>query len=151
MDDGGWDRFLGMNSGSVIIGAGYEWKPTTFNINQWQHIALVYSGNTVRFYKNGIEYSAPTTHALGMSTASLSIGCRTSPSTEFFGGKLDEVRIWSTASSRNVMRQIGRSCNISVEGRHLGTRRCRPWCFARRRGVPRQSVSRRSVSVAPSR
>jgi hypothetical protein len=35
-------------------------------------------------------------------------------------------RIWSIASSWNVTRRIGRNCNISVEGRHIGTRRNGP-------------------------
>ena len=62
-----------------------------------------------------------------------------------------DFKVSTTASCRNVTRRIGRSWTISVEGRHIGTRRCRLRCFAHPRGVPRQSVRRRSASVAPSK
>jgi N-acetylneuraminic acid mutarotase len=100
IDDGGWDRFIGTISGSVVIGVGTQWIPTTFDINQWQHIAVVYSGSTVKFYKNGIEYSTTCTQGSGMSTSNLMLGCKSSPISAFWSGNVDEVRIWNVARTQ---------------------------------------------------
>ncbi|MBL7933331.1 MAG: choice-of-anchor D domain-containing protein, partial [Bacteroidia bacterium] len=94
------DRFLGMNSGSVIIGTGSEWSPATFTINQWQHVALVYTASDVRFYLNGVEHYTTTAQSLGMTTSKFLIGCRNSPIAEFAAAQFDEVRVWNTARTQ---------------------------------------------------
>src|SRR5205807_4817584 len=75
-DDGGFDREVSLeNVGSfgVFTGSGL-WTPISFDLNQWQHIAVVYTPANILFYKNGLEYSfgaAPTT---GTTTNKFTIG-----------------------------------------------------------------------------
>jgi|GEM_PF-3849206 len=62
--------------------------------NTWQHIAAVFiPGQGVKFYKNGTEYLIPEI-GYNDSNYELMIGKRAYRS-EFYTGKIDEVRIWN--------------------------------------------------------
>lgn len=102
IDDCCSDRFIGMNNGNFVIGLGSfgNWLPTTIDVNQWQHIAVVYQANQIRFYKNGIEYSNTTNFPVGMTSYNLTMGRRPDIALEYYQGSLDEVRIWNTARSQ---------------------------------------------------
>jgi|GEM_PF-993477 len=102
-DNGGWDRAVNLlvNSSNFGVATG---SASTFTVaapadlNQWQHLAVVYTGSTVTFYKNGVQtYTGPT----NFDAASNSLAIGKNPGFgEFFQGQLDEVRVWNTARSQ---------------------------------------------------
>ena len=60
IEDGGWDRNVFTNGGSFFAGFGNGgWQITTYNINEWQHIAVVYNeaSGSMKFYKNGVAFT----------------------------------------------------------------------------------------------
>ena len=69
-------------------------------LNQWNHVAATYDGTTKRVFVNGVEIGNQGVSG-SISTAGTSnayIGSASGLS-EFFSGKIDEVRIWSKAKS----------------------------------------------------
>ena len=71
-------------------------------LNQWTHIAVVRSGNTVRLYMDNVFRGSGTfSHSLNNS-APLRLGkdeCSDFPWARHFHGSLDEVRLWNVARS----------------------------------------------------
>ena len=69
--------------------------------NTWVFLALTYDGNTVRLYLNATEvWSFPYSQRFQTNTAPLNIGRDIPGATEYFRGKLDELRIFSSALSK---------------------------------------------------
>ena len=101
VEDGGCDRFIAMNGGNFVVGIGTAiclWSPAVIDLNQWQHIAVVYDegAGVAKFYKNGVEY---TSSLSGHSAAvKFGIGCsQQAGPTQFYQGAIDEVRVWNVA------------------------------------------------------
>ena len=72
----------------------------TVALNQWQHLALVYDGSTLKFYKNGVlSGSVAASGSFSNSTQPLHIGRLPLNSTTsfYFGGKLDDPALWGKA------------------------------------------------------
>ena len=108
IDDLGWDRFVALRDGSFWSGFGnsaHLW--VSADINSWQHIAIIYTGNQMRFYKNGVEYLFPgsvNTAAQNTNQSFLmggSFNSNTSSIWEFFQGDIDEVRVWKLCQNTN--------------------------------------------------
>jgi Concanavalin A-like lectin/glucanases superfamily len=89
-----------------------KWRHTTFGIKDydtavgsvttgtWTHIAMTLdAANTATFYKNGV-FLASVTHGVGAldSTGTMNIG-RNPINTEYWQGRIDEVRIWNYVRS----------------------------------------------------
>ncbi|MBM3936758.1 MAG: hypothetical protein FJ343_06380 [Sphingomonadales bacterium] len=72
-------------------------------LNQWQHLALVYTGSSLRFYHNG--NLAGSMNATGMITNTnipLEIGRLSFSSNPFYlNGNIDEAALWGRALSDN--------------------------------------------------
>ncbi|PYS23626.1 MAG: hypothetical protein DMF72_08740 [Acidobacteria bacterium] len=120
-DDGGFDREVSLeNIGSfgVFTGSGL-WTPISFDLNQWQHIAVVYTPTNILFYKNGVEYSfgaAPTT---GTTTNKFAIGENLGGGgIQPFQGRIDEVEVFNAQVSAT---DIQRNYNIGGVGKCKGT------------------------------
>ncbi|HSH80569.1 MAG TPA: LamG-like jellyroll fold domain-containing protein, partial [Herpetosiphonaceae bacterium] len=95
-DDGGYDRGVIVEAGTakfgVYTGKG-AWYPTSVSLNEWQHIAVVYTPDDVYFYKNGVAYREGTPPT-GQATANkLTLG-KNPGYNEPFQGLLDDVRIY---------------------------------------------------------
>ncbi|MBX7043271.1 MAG: proprotein convertase P-domain-containing protein [Ignavibacteria bacterium] len=69
--------------------------------NQWTHIAGTYNGTTTSLYINGVLDTSRTgiTGSVGSNFENLFIGCdrQSGSPAYFFNGRLDNVRIWSSA------------------------------------------------------
>lgn len=118
-DDGGFDRFVAIRNGSYFVGVGSAWDGFAAPIlNEWQHIAVVFTPTNVHFYLNGEEFSrgtAPTGQATGRT---LKIGGYGSGGTVFqFLGKMDEVRIWDT---RRTQAEIRENRHLTLKGNETG-------------------------------
>lgn len=83
-------------------GTPFTISSASVTLNQWQHLALVYDGSTLKFYKNGVlSGTVAATGSFNNSTQALHIGrLPLNASTSFyFGGKLDDVALWGKALS----------------------------------------------------
>ncbi len=98
-DDGGWDRFVGINGGQFRVSHGKEaWNPVNADINQWQHIAVVYSADKqIKFYKNGTEYVYSGQSSIGSTKLPFHIGRSAGNTSQCFQGLMTEVRVWDSA------------------------------------------------------
>jgi PKD repeat protein len=68
-------------------------------VNTWTHLAVTYNGQYQRLYVNGVEVAAqPQTGTMSISNGALRIG-GTSIWSEFFKGRIDEIRIYNRALS----------------------------------------------------
>lgn len=101
MEDGGWDRFVAIRNGSFFLGhtANGWFTNVSVDMNQWQHIAVVYSGSNIKFYKNGVEYVFGSSEGGHTSTGLFTIGANQF-GTQNFMGSIDEVRVWNVARTR---------------------------------------------------
>ena len=68
-----------------------------FSLNQWSHIAETYDGKTARIYVNGTEVlnGACTGDMRDNKDIKWWIGCLYGTQGRWFGGLIDDVRIWS--------------------------------------------------------
>ncbi len=102
-DDGSYDRSViieySTSNFGVFTGSGV-WQPVSVDVNQWQHIAVVYTPSDIEFYKNGVRYSFGSAPIGGISANKLQIG-RNPGSGEYLQGQIDEVRIYSRALSQS--------------------------------------------------
>ena len=69
---------------------------TPLATSQWYHVAAVYNGTTVTLYLNGLKVArANATGSIASSV--LTLGKNPSSLTEYFRGKIDEVRVFNSA------------------------------------------------------
>ncbi|MEA2014105.1 MAG: LamG domain-containing protein, partial [Thermodesulfobacteriota bacterium] len=92
----------------------YAWQPRwawsggkslPVTANEWTYITTVYDGSRQILYKNGAEvYSRPQAGVMGSNGNKFLIGARVrgdAPPISFFGGMIDEVKIYNRALSEN--------------------------------------------------
>jgi hypothetical protein len=71
--------------------------PSSVSTTTWTHLAVTYDGATLRLFVNGAQVATRTlTAPIAASTGALRIGGN-SVWTEFFRGRIDEVRIYNRA------------------------------------------------------
>jgi hypothetical protein len=89
-------------AGSEVVGSGIRASST-----EWQNFAIVWDGKSHRFYVNGsLARSVPASgNLVARGRPDLFIGSRGGIS-NFFGGLLDEVRIYSYALSQNEVQEL---------------------------------------------
>lgn len=73
-----------------------------FDLETWTHVAATYDGQTARMYLNGQivdeqEFNVPI--SVGGDGAYMSLGNNFPGGNEYFGGLIDEVRVWDIARS----------------------------------------------------
>ncbi|MRX48552.1 LamG domain-containing protein [Pedobacter puniceum] len=121
IEDGNWDRFIAINSGKFYVGYGSNgWNPVAADMNQWQHIAVVYNEAVgyVKFYKNGVEYNFNPGPFLHSSNVKFSIGCSQQGAPgQFYQGRIDDVRVWSI---ERTQAQIQANMNTELSGSEIG-------------------------------
>ncbi|HTI89861.1 MAG TPA: LamG-like jellyroll fold domain-containing protein [Puia sp.] len=112
-DIGGSDNGLALRLDASRLYAGVASGNNRQNFNVaytstgWSHIALVYSGNTLRLYVNGVLAGSNTAlpfSSVGATTNAMRIGTNNGSNafntgTGFFSGKLDNFSIYNTALS----------------------------------------------------
>ena len=75
--------------------------------NEWHHYAVTYSAGTVKFYRDGLLFSSPTTK---LATRMPVLGTITM-GTDGFKGQIDEVRLWGTALTADKVKAY---CNQHI-------------------------------------
>lgn len=90
---------------SFNIGIGSSWQEvvttvSVLNLNQWHHVVGTYSGTQLKIYVDGIEVGTfSITATITSSPYDMRIGesSYSTMSSRPFSGRIDEVRLWSTA------------------------------------------------------
>jgi hypothetical protein len=108
----GGENYLCYQTESVP--AGLSWGPVNeewdtgvlLSLNQWQHIAMLYSAQSRRafLYVNGVEKANVPVHSVGRSAGSLLIG--DNANINFFKGMMDEIMIFNCALSGNDVKEL---------------------------------------------
>ena len=107
------------NKVSLLYGNNWsDWNATTSDTaltsGVWSHIAATYDGTTAKIYINGnLSQSATWTNGVTDSGTPLLIGSRSG--TTFYGGQIDEVRVWSTARTASQLRETMQKTLIGNE------------------------------------
>ena len=86
----------GGTGGSFVQSAA---SSTTVPLNQWSHVALVWTGSAANFYINGVIYAATSTTLSSGAISNLNIGMSSIFGNPFLGS-LDELRIWNVARTK---------------------------------------------------
>ncbi len=110
-DDSGWDRALHIpqkgNTFALFNGDG-PWNPVAVDVNQWQHIVVMYSANSMQFYKNGVRYQSKPAQGNQPTVNTLHIGH--SPcakcGNQSYQGDIDDVRIYNRLLSEAEIKQL---------------------------------------------
>lgn len=102
--------FAVRNGKIAFIGQNTDYMGTaSINDNQWHHIVFTYDGTKIRFYVDGLpagEQNLPI-NTVGQN---LRIGTISSPSlTEFFGGRIKDVKIWNQKLEASEITTTGTS------------------------------------------
>jgi gliding motility-associated-like protein len=95
-----------------------KYSTYTFSNNTWYHVAAVYSksAGTVKFYVNGAHTNTEVETGITIPAA-LPYKIGSWSDDRFFGGNMDEIRIWNTA---RTAAQIAENINISVPASSAG-------------------------------
>ena len=138
IEDQGWDRNVFTNGGSFFAGfGGGGWQITTVNMNEWQHIAVVYNeaSGSMKFYKNGIAFTYSNNISIPVSAQKFAIGSsQQAGPNQFFQGKISDVRVWNY---ERTQAQIQGSMNTELTGEETGLVAYYPF----KQGNPNQSNS----------
>jgi hypothetical protein len=95
-----------------------QWLHSTVVVNDglWHHVAGTYDGTTVKLYVDGVlRESREVIATIQTGTSDVEIGSRAG--TEFFKGKMYDIRYWNVARSAA---QISGSMNAQLTGSETG-------------------------------
>ena len=84
------------NLEAVVNGTTVAFTTTTLNKSQWYHVAAVYDGSTIKLFLNGLIVNSTLTTGTIPSDI-LTLGKNPSTSSNFFKGKIDEIRVFNVA------------------------------------------------------
>ena len=84
------------NLEAVVNGTTVTFTTTTLNRSQWYHVAAVYNGSTVKLFLNGLMVNSAAATG-NIPSNILTLGKNPSASSNFFIGKIDEVRVFNLA------------------------------------------------------
>ncbi|MDO9390741.1 MAG: LamG-like jellyroll fold domain-containing protein [bacterium] len=97
---GGTMRLLWGNTNTTYFDVT---STTSLTVNTWTHVAVTFSGSTVKWYINGIldKTSTVTAYELNQTSDSLILGKLNEPNYNYsFCGSLDRFRIWKVARTQ---------------------------------------------------
>ena len=85
--------------------------PATYNtaldVSRWYNVAAVYGGGNLKLYLNGnLVITQAASGAISADASLLTIGKNPSSSTQYFKGKIDEVRVFNTALTDSQLQRM---------------------------------------------
>lgn len=108
IDDGGYDRSVLIEAGTgkwMVFVGGTNWLVTDVTLNEWQHLAVVFSATEVEFYKNGVRFSYGS--APGSSPTEQKLWIGGSPGYgEYFKGSIDEATVYNRVLTSTEIQAI---------------------------------------------
>jgi hypothetical protein len=75
------------------------------SLNEWQHVAVIFSPTNILFYKNGVEYPYGTAPTVQTTPYGLFIG-KNPNNGNCFQGMIDEVSVYNRALSAAEIQAI---------------------------------------------
>ena len=82
-------------------------SPTALDMQRWYHVAATYSANNLNLYLNGVKIATSATPTGTIADSSLlTIGRSPSANTNFFKGKVDEVRVFNVGLTDNQVQRM---------------------------------------------
>lgn len=137
IEDMNWDRNVWINSGRFYAGYGCNgWNITSINLNEWQHIAIVYDEANGRmvFYKNGVAFNFTFSTACSHSSLKkFAIGAsQQNGPNQFFKGKISDVRVWNI---ERTQAEIQANMKVELTGEESGL----VSYYSFRQGIPNNS------------
>jgi hypothetical protein len=113
--DDGWNTF---SAYFTFNGTGWTIVNTPYtSLNSWHHVAMTYDGSNVRIYMDGtLVKTQAASGSITTNTNPLYIGNQNGYP-EFYGGSVDEVRIWNVVRSQA---QIQANMNNELTGSESG-------------------------------
>jgi len=121
-DEGGYTNGLSIrvNSGTLqagVVNANVGFTASTpFTSSDWTHVAAVFDSGSLLLYMNGEQQAvtAATFATVGSHTSAAGIGARrldgafgTAGTGDYFGGLIDDVRLYDNALTADEIREIG--------------------------------------------
>ena len=98
-----------LNSGSPLVKSSTKYWPA----GQWQHVACVADGTSLRMYVNGVlEGTAPVSASVAINSYPMLVGGF--PGFGYFPGVIDQVRFYRTNLSTAAVLTLHRETNPSV-------------------------------------
>ena len=90
------------NGISAIMGTSNGWKKvegSTWNLNEWHHVALVYNASTdlLELFDNGDSQGTDTVNNPVFNAMDLYFGSSDYYTSNLLSGQIDEVRLWDAA------------------------------------------------------
>jgi hypothetical protein len=85
-----------------VTGWPYRCSSSTVELNTWSHVAVVFNGTHIKFYKNGIldDYIYATSNdIISLTTTGVGIGRHYHWNDSYFNGSIDEVKLWNRVLS----------------------------------------------------
>ena len=107
-----WDHTSATFRGAAALNVGGTWHAASFgplDADTWYHLAATYDGETLNAYKNGVLITsnpAPSGDP-NPETATLKFA-RHATAAQFFGGIIDDVRVYSKALTLEQIQQTMR-------------------------------------------
>ena len=69
---------------------------TALNTNQWYHVAVIYSGGSIRLYVNGLQVASQALAGnIAADVSLLTLGKNPIANNSYYRGKMDEVRVFN--------------------------------------------------------
>ena len=99
---GNRDLYLANGQIGFYNGTGDWLFGSPISTSTWHHIALTYDGSSLRAYLDGVQQGTAQQTALSSVSAPVQLGALIvgSSNTDWFGGTLDEVRVYNRALSQ---------------------------------------------------
>lgn len=80
--------------------------PTILNKSQWYNVGATYDGSNVRLYLNGVLVKTQAQTGTISDASLLTLGKNPASNTEYFKGKIDEVRVFNTNLSNSQLQRM---------------------------------------------
>jgi len=138
--------YMRLLSGNLDFGAvfssGYREVTSPYgapSLNTWSHVAVVYDGQTIWFYVNGVlVYSVSQTGSLLADSTVAAIGSL--PNADYFVGDIDEVRVYNRALGPQEVLGLATSGFSPVVISEVSATRTNNWRgYSLAYGFPRQT------------
>lgn len=133
-------------------GTNYQTFTSNYNLplNEWHHLAVTWTGTTIKFYADGELVGSSTTanaNPIPSTGYNFQLGRRADENSYYLNGYLDEVRVWSIYKTQAQIRSKLHSSLIGNENGLMGYwnfNQINPWddiSTANNDGVPYGNVA----------
>lgn len=97
---------LYVRNDEIVVGGGsYSGISNPLSLGRWQHLLVVYNGNSFRFYLDGNYVNETWGYINNATDFPLYIGWNNFP-LQFFNGSIDEIMIWDRGLSAEEVEKI---------------------------------------------